>query len=118
MGHATIQSVHLPPGAHGIRKTEAWLVPNSYDPGTHVHSQGVAWGFPWPVTVSIVPTWNKRRPAIGAVIRPGETMNVDLGLTRTSAKTARLGGAVIVCTADGSTYTQQENVSIELADKC
>jgi len=114
---ATIHNVHLP-GAHDIRTTKAWLVPNFIDPKTGANAVGVAWGFPWPVTVKIIPSWNKRQPAIGAVIRPGEMTSIDFGVTRTSAKTARSGGPVIVYTADGNAYTQQENVSLELAHEC
>lgn len=115
---ATIQSIHLPPEAHGIRMTRAWLVPNYTDPKTGNSGLGGAWGFPWPLTVKIVPSWDKRQPATGAVIRPGEITTLNFGVMRTTANTARSGGPVIAYTADGNTFTQHENVSMELADKC
>lgn len=115
---ATIRSVRLPPDAAGIRMTRALIVPNYADPKTRKSALGDAWGFPWPLTVKIVPSWDKRQPAIGAVIRPGGVESVDFGVMRPSAKTARSGGPLIGYTAEGKSFTWQENVSMELATKC
>lgn len=110
----TIQSVRLPADASNMRMTKAWLVPIYID--RHGNTEEVGVGFPWPPTLKIVPSWNKRQPAAGGVIKPGQTLVLAFGVTRTSAtRDGRSGGPVIVYSAEGRTMTVQKNPVMVLA---
>lgn len=115
----TIQGVRLPADVRDMRMTKAWLVPIYRDSQGNYELVGA--GFPWPPTSQWVParTWDKRQAAVGAAIKPGETITLAFGVTRTSAtKPGRSGGPVIVYSAGGSTFTVQKSPSMVLANKC
>lgn len=110
-----IRSVRLPANAN-IRMTKAWLVPIYNNPKNGVHNQ-VGVGIPYPPTGW--PTWDMRQPAVGGVIRTGETIDLTFGVTRMSATAAgQSGGPVIAYTAGGRTYTVPEYPSIYLPSVC
>lgn len=105
---ATVHRVGLP-SAHGLRMTEVWLVPIR-------HTTLIGAGWPYPPTTS--PVWAQRQPAAGAVIRPGQDLNLVFGLTRTSARDGRSAGPVIVYSASGTSYTMHEAVSLIVSGNC
>jgi hypothetical protein len=105
----TVKSVSLP-AAHGMAMTEAWLVPHDGGPNLGV-------GFPYPPVTS--PLWAHKVPASGAVIEPGEDLNLAFGVLRTTAADGSSNGPTIVYTAGHTTYTLRESVSLALArTKC
>jgi hypothetical protein len=90
--------------------TEAWLVPHDGGPNLGV-------GFPYPPVTS--PLWAHKVPASGAVIKPGEDLNLAFGVLRTTAADGSSNGPTIVYTAGHTTYTLRESVSLALArTKC
>jgi hypothetical protein len=98
------------PAAHGMAMTEAWLVPRDGGPNLGV-------GFPYPPVTS--PLWAYRVPASGAVIEPGEDLNLVFGLLRTTAADGSSDGPMIVYAAGRTTYTLREKLSLALArTKC
>ena len=102
----TVRSVSLP-DAHGIAMTEAWLVPvNAGGP-----QLGVGLAYP-PVTY---PLWPNRVPAVGAVIRPGQDLQLAFGVLRTSAADGSSDQPMIVYTAGRATYTLREQGSLAVA---
>jgi hypothetical protein len=105
----TVRSVSLP-AAHGMAMTEAWLVPRDGGPNLGV-------GFPYPPVTS--PLWAYRVPASGAVIEPGEDLNLVFGLLRTTAGDGSSDGPMIVYAAGRTAYTLREKLSLALArTKC
>lgn len=105
----TVRSVSLP-AAHGMAMTEAWLVPRDGGPNLGV-------GFPYPPVTS--PLWAHRVPASGAVIEPGEDLNLVFGVLRTTTADGSSHGPMIVYTAGRTTYTLRESLSLALArTKC
>jgi hypothetical protein len=63
--------------------TKAWLMPIYHDVKEgNWDVAGVA--FPYPPTKW--PEWSHRQSAIGAVIRPGQDLNLIFGMTRTWAR--------------------------------
>lgn len=106
----TVRSVSLP-DARGMAMTEAWLVPlNTSGP-----QLGVGTAYP-PVTY---PFWADRVPAVGAVIRPGQNLQLEFGVLRTTAADGNSDGPMIVYTAGRTTYTLREQVSLAVAHtKC
>jgi hypothetical protein len=105
----TVQSVSLP-AAHGMAMTEAWLVQRDAGPGL-----GVGLSYP-PVTSRL---WAHRVPASGAVIEPGEDLNLAFGIFRTTAADGSSAGPMVVYRAGRTTYTLRENLSLALAGtKC
>jgi hypothetical protein len=65
------------------------------------------------------PLWAHRVPASGAVIEPGEDLNLVFGLLRTTAADGSSDGPMVVYTAGSSTYTLREKLSLALArTKC
>jgi len=102
----TVRSVSLP-DAHGMAMTEAWLVPvNTSGPQLGV---GLAWP---PATY---PLWRDRVPAVGAVIRPGQSLQLAFGVLRTTAADGSSGQPMIVYTAGRATYTLREQGSLAVA---
>jgi hypothetical protein len=121
----TVQSVTLP-SARGLRMTKSWLVPTFRDP-KNGDFLDLGAGFPYPPAYSAYPpeyaaqvrrVWAERRPAAGAVIEPGEDLNLVFGLTRTTAKAGRSDGPLIVYSAGGSTYSLQELTDLIVAQDC
>ena len=106
----TVRSVSLP-DAHGMAMTEAWLVPvNTSGP-----QLGVGLAYP-PVTY---PLWPDRVPAVGAVIRPGQDLQLAFGVLRTTAADGSSDQPMIVYTAGRATYTLREQGSLAVArTKC
>ena len=99
-------SVSLP-DAHGIAMTEAWLVPvNASGP-----QLGVGLAYP-PVTYAL---WPNRVPAVGGVIRPGQSLQLAFGVLRTTAADGSSGQPMIVYTAGRATYTLREQGSLAVA---
>jgi hypothetical protein len=87
-------------------------VPIYHDPKTG-NSELIGVGWPYPPTSQ--PAWPQRRPAIGAVIKPGQNLNLVFGLIRTTGSSGRSDGPVVGYTANGSQYTIHEAVSLLLA---
>lgn len=102
----TVRRVSLP-DAHGMAMTEAWLVPAK----TSGPQLGVGTAYP-PATY---PLWADRVPAVGAVIRPGQNLQLEFGVLRTTAADGSSGGPVVVYTAGRTTYTLREQVSLAVA---
>jgi hypothetical protein len=99
------------PGAHGMAMTQAWLEPLN----TNGPQLGVGLAYP-PVTY---PLWAHRVPAAGAVIQPGQKLQLAFGVLRTTAADGSSAAPTIVYTAGHSTYTLREEGSIAAAaTKC
>jgi hypothetical protein len=112
--NVTIKHLTLP-SAHGLKVTSWWLVPIYHDP-SNGNSYDVGAGFPYPPTKA--PEWPRREPAKGAVIRPGQDLNLVFALTRTSAPASRSAGPLITYTAGGNTYSVQEKTTLIVAANC
>ncbi len=119
---ATIDSVRLPPAALGLVMTRAWLTPIY-----HNDELGVGWDYPLTAPSSnravqgwkaVALEWARRRPAVGAVIRPGQWLTLVFGLTRTRDHAGRSGGPVIVYTVSGNSYTIHEAVTLLILPTC
>jgi hypothetical protein len=107
----TVRSVSLP-DAHGLAMTGAWLVPvNASGP-----QLGMGLAYP-PVTYAL---WANRVPAVGAVIRPGQSLQLAFGVLRTTrAADGNSGQPMIVYTAGRAFYTLREQGSLAVAHtKC
>jgi hypothetical protein len=102
----TVRGVSLP-DAHGMAMTEAWLVPVS----TSGPQLGVGLSWP-PVTY---PLWPDRVPAVGAVIRPGQDLQLAFGVLRTTAANGSSDQPMIVYTAGRAIYTLREQGSLAVA---
>ncbi|MGH3290505.1 MAG: hypothetical protein ACRDP7_01725 [Trebonia sp.] len=90
--------------------TEAWLVRRDGGPNLGV-------GFPYPPVTS--PLWARKVPAAGAVIEPGEDLNLAFGMLRTTAADGSSDGPEVVYTSGGTAYTLRENITLALAGtKC
>jgi len=106
----TVRSVSLP-DAHGMAMTEAWLEPLN----THGPQLGVGQPYP-PVTY---PLWADRVPAVGAVILPGQDLQLVFGVLRTTAANGTSDGPMIVYNAGRTSYTLREQISLGVArTKC
>jgi hypothetical protein len=103
----TVRSVRLG-SPHGLAMTRAWMTPI-------FHTTLIGAVLSWP---PVSRAWAERKRATGAVIKPFQHLNLVFGLTRTSAKTGRSGGPVLVYTADHNTYTLTENTSLIVAARC
>lgn len=112
-----IQSVTLP-GAHGLRMTKAWLVPIGQTGHGGTLIVGAGWPYPPSSTPLIRSVWAKRRPAAGATIRPGQSLNLVFGLIRTTAPDGTSEGPAIQYSAGGSTYAVQEQTSLVVSASC
>jgi hypothetical protein len=73
-------------------------------------------GFTWPPATN--PAWAQRQPATGGTIRPGQTLNLVFGLTITSGTNGRSDGSVIDYSASGTSYTQDEPITLKVAEHC
>lgn len=92
----TVRAVSLP-DAHGMAMTEAWVEPvNTTGP-----QLGMGLAYP-PVTY---PLWGRRVPAAGAVIPPGQDLQLVFGVRRTTAADGSSAAPMIVYTVRRSTYT-------------
>lgn len=112
---ATVNSVTLS-NAHGLTMTKAWLVPVGGSGNGHL-LVGAGWPYPPSFTKLVRSVWAQRRPADGATIQPGHTLNLVFGLTRTTVQPGT-GDPVISYTAGGSGYTVAEKTTLEVAAKC
>jgi hypothetical protein len=118
-----IRSVRLPADARNMGMLNAWIVPIYHDPKTGDFVLAAGGGVPYPPTEQLSPTWDQRKPAAEAVIRPAtgprEAVTLVIAVRRTSAAEAgRSDPPVIVYSAGGTTYTVQQGFSMVLADKC
>jgi hypothetical protein len=104
----TVQRVSLG-SPHGLAMTTAWVTP------VFANTPLIGAVLSWPPAG---PAWAQRRPAAGAVIKPGQDLNLVFGLTRTTPRSGRSDGPVIVYTADGNTYTLAENTSLIVQANC
>lgn len=110
-----ISSVSLPKSARGLRMTKAWLVPIYHD------LKNGDWdviGVGWPYPPTTQPNWPRRRPAPGAVIKPGQDLNLVFGLIRTTNSAGRSPGPEVTYTAKGNIYTLSEQTGLVVAAKC
>lgn len=105
----TVTSVKL--GApRGVTMTKAWLMPFYKPP--HGALSYVGAGEPYPPTSWH--EWPNRQPIPGAVIKPGQGLNLFFGLTRTTAGSGRIDGRVITYTANRTSYTLQEHFGFQI----
>jgi hypothetical protein len=109
----TVQSISLG-SPHGLTMTRAWLVPILFTKSGGFTLIGV--GLPYPPTTS--EEWSERQPAKGAVIGPGQDLNLVFGLIRTTTKDGTSAGPVIVYTANGNSYTLQEQTDLIVSKNC
>ena len=93
----------------GLTMTRAWVVPVQVRPG---HFELIGALTTWPPPAS--PEWAQRQPAAGAVILPGQTLNLVVGLTMTTTQVGHSRGPVITYTADGNGYTLQEPTGLRM----
>jgi hypothetical protein len=105
------------PSMHGLKVvSKYWLVPIYHDPknGNWVV---IGVGFPWPpiYSAAVLSVWAKRKPAVGAVIRPGQDLNLVFAMMRTTQLRASSNGPSITYTAGGSSYTVSEQTSLVVA---
>jgi len=108
----TVQSVSLG-SPHGLKiTTKAWVMPIFHDVKTG-NWDVVGVGVPYPPTTW--PEWSNREPAIGAVILPGQDLNLVFGMTRTSASDGTSAGPVILYTVNRGTYTLHEQTGLMVA---
>jgi hypothetical protein len=103
----TVTSVKLP--SHGLAMTKAWLVPQ-YKSHNTTDYLGTQASYP-PTRYR---TWPDRQPIPGAVIKPGQELNLIFGVTRTGSKDGTTDGPVITYTAGRITYTLQADFGIIL----
>jgi len=110
----TVAGVRLP-GLHNLAVAGAWVMPIFHDPknGNWVL---VGDGFPYPPTRW--PTWPQRRSAIGAVIRPGQDLNLVIGLTRTSARNGRASGPLVDYVSDRQSFTLTYHINLIVSHRC
>jgi hypothetical protein len=107
------------PAAHGLTMTRSWLVPIYYPPSHPGQSLLIGAGWPYPpdstAALASNPEWRNRVPAVGATIRPGQDLNLVFGLTRTTRKPGWSKGPLIAYSAGGSSYSVQEQTTLEIA---
>lgn len=117
-GHALLDNMSTSPvtvtsvkliSAHGLAMTAAWLIPLYKPPHGSLSYVGDA---VYPDTKW--PTWRLRQRIPGAVIKPHQTLNLVVGLTRTAARVGLTAGPVITYTAGGNTYTLQEQFAFAI----
>ncbi len=109
----TIHGVRLG-SPRGLTMTEAWLVPIEHF-ATYVSDVGAGAPFPPNDSPSGRWAWAHRRPAVGAVLRKHQDLNLVFGVIRTTARAGRSAGPVIVYSVSGGTYTVQEQTSLVVA---
>jgi hypothetical protein len=105
----TVHSVTLP-ARRGMTMTKLWLTPIFHTPG-HWELIGTVAVYP----PGSSPEWAKRQPVSGAVIRPGEDLNLVFGLTRTGAGWGKSDGPLVTYSAGSNTYTVQEQTDLVVA---
>jgi hypothetical protein len=105
----TVTSVKLE-APRGVTMTKAWLMPFYKPP--HGALSYVGAGEPYPPTSWH--EWPNRQPIPGAVIKPGQGLNLFFGLTRTTAGPAWIDGPVITYTANRTSYTLQEQFGFQI----
>jgi hypothetical protein len=64
------------------------------------------------------PEWPNRQPIPGAVVKPGQGLNLVFGLMRTAAGPARTDGAVLTYIANRNSYTVHADSGFVLTKKC
>ena len=101
-------SVKLP--SHGLAMTKAWLVPEYKSQHNTTDYFGDQAGWP-PIRYR---TWPDRQPIPGAVIKPGQELNLIFGVTLTGSGDGTTDGPVITYTAGRGTYTMQAGFGIDL----
>ena len=100
--------------SHGLTMARAWLMPFYKPP--HGSWSYVGAGEPYPPTRW--PEWPNRQSIPGAVIKPGQGLNLFFGLTRTTAAPGRTDGAVLTYTANRTSYTVQADFRFVVAERC
>ncbi len=100
-----ITSVRLT-GDHGLAMGRAWLAP--------IVGNDLIGFVEWPPGG---PAWARREPAVGAVIRPGQTLNLVFPAWRTGSKP---GTAYVMVgyTANGNAYTVTFGWQVAIAVTC
>jgi hypothetical protein len=104
----TILSISLPAGARRLTMTRAWLVPIDDNP--------IGSGWPWPPATQ--PAWRLRRPAVGAVIRPRQILDLVFGLTRTSGRAGQSSGVVVTYSSGAAQYVLDGSVALMVSQNC
>ena len=93
----------------------AWVLPIFHDT-KHGNWDLVGDGFSYPPTRW--PTWPRRQQAIGAVIRPGQDLNLLIGLKRTSARNGRASGPVVDYVSDRQSFTLTFHINVTVSRRC
>jgi hypothetical protein len=103
----TVTSVTLT-GDRGLKMGEPWLVPLT-DDGHDAIGTAV-----WPPGG---PAWAARKPADGAVIRPGQQLNLVFSLWHPAGKSGTASVTVDYKSA-GTSYALTEGFTVQVADNC
>jgi hypothetical protein len=104
------------PHNHGLRMTSAWLVPIGHQ-GGDTYSVGIASTFPATYSALARRVWSERVPLIGAVIKPGQALNLVFGMGLTMKHAGSSAGPKISYTSAGSRYYVQEQFSLQMDPK-
>lgn len=89
-----------------LTSTRAYLVPISHLPRRPYELIGEAY---WPPKARV---WAQRRPVVGAVIKPGQTLNLVFGLTMISNHGGYTSGPTLTYTANGTSYSIEEQTAL------
>jgi hypothetical protein len=109
----TVTGVKLS-SSRGLAMTRAWLMPPYKSPHGDWDYVGVQAGYP-PVHWR---TWPDRQAIPGAVIKPGQNLNLVFGLTHTGEQDGHTSGPLVTYTASGNSYTLQEGYGFRIAAHC
>ena len=114
-----ISGIMLPP-LHGLKRTGSWwLTPISETPATATGWTSVL-ALPFPPTFSKLARqeWRRRRPLIGAVLRPHQDLDLVFVLSRTAENYGIVGGPKVTYTSAGQTWTVTEHFTMAIAANC
>jgi hypothetical protein len=110
-----ITGITLPPD-HGLRMTKAYLVPIGHADGDSF-SIGVATGFPATYSSLARRVWTERESLIGAVMRPGQNLNLVFGISLTTTHRGSSDGPRISYRSGGNSYYDQEQFGLQMDPK-
>jgi hypothetical protein len=120
----TVRGVSLVAPDH-VRVTKAWLQPVLRSKDGYTIMGVLPW---WPPPAgsrqqssglgSLLHMWASRQPIPGAVIKPGQLLNLVFGLTQTSTRGGSLDGAEITYTANRTSYVLQDALNLRLGGGC
>jgi hypothetical protein len=92
----------------GIKLVGAYLTPGAGEAGTWI-------AFPPPAAqVSRYLDWSKRVPAVGARIRPGETISITLGIEPTTTTGSSTSDVEVLYHDGGSRFEPRTNLALKI----